>query len=329
MTFQPDISLSGYDAALTGAAFYRVPAPGLLRIAGQDRLDFVQRQTTNDARTLAADRALLTVLTTPTARILDVWRLLGAPDGEALEAITLPGRGASTAQYLARRIFFMDKVTVTDASAGHALLEVLGPAAGDALAGAGVETLPEPGGVLTARLDGAALRIIGPEEGFAGGYLALGVPEGIVALAERLAAWGVRPLDSPAHEVLRIEAGLPGPAGELTEAYTPLEANLDRAIHSAKGCYTGQEIIARQITYDKITRRLAGLRLAEPVTPGAAVIVEGRSAGEVTSAAVSPRFAPLALAVIKRPHFAPGTAVSVAVDGGSVAGRVAALPFSE
>jgi len=58
------------------------------------------------------------------------------------------------------------------------------------------------------------------------------------------------------------------------------------------------------------------------------VTVEGRGAGEVTSAAVSPRFGPLALAVIKRPHFAPGTAISVAVDGGSVAGTVVALPFA-
>ncbi len=328
MAWQPDISLSGYDAALTGAAFYHVPAPGLLRIAGKDRLDFVQRQTTNDARALTTDRALLTVLTAPTARILDVWRLLVAPGEEALEAITLPGRGALTAQYLARRIFFMDKVTVADASADHAQLEVLGPAAGDCLAGAGIEALPGPGGVVTARLDGAALRLLGPEEAFASGYLALGAPEVIAALAGRLATWGAHLLDSAAYDILRVEAGLPGSAGELTDAYTPLEANLDRAIHSAKGCYTGQEIIARQITYDKITRRLVALRLAKPVAPGAAVTVEGRGAGEVTSAAVSPRFGPLALAVIKRPHFAPGTAISVAVDGGSVAGTVVALPFA-
>ena len=327
MTSHPDISLSGYDAALSGAAFYHVPAPGLLRIAGQDRLDFVQRQTTNDARALTVDRALLTVLTTPTARILDVWRLLVAPDGEALEAITLPGRGALTAQYLARRIFFMDKVMVADASAEHALLEILGPAAGEGLIGAGLATLPGPGSVVTAPLEGDALRVIGPEEGFAGGYLALSAPQRIASLAEALAAQGVQPLDSAAHEVLRVEAGLPGPGGELTEAYTPLEANLDRAIHGAKGCYTGQEIIARQITYDKVTRRLTGLRLEEPVAPGAAVTVEGREAGTVTSAAASPRFGPLALAVIKRPHFAPGTAVAVQAGGTSVTGTVVALPF--
>jgi folate-binding protein YgfZ len=328
MTSHPPISLSGYDAALSGAAFYRVPAPGLLRIAGQDRLDFVQRQTTNDARALTADRALLTVLTTAAARILDVWRLLVAPDGEALEAITLPGRGALTAQYLARRIFFMDKVTVADASADHALLEVLGPAAGDCLIGAGVELLPGPGAVVTAQTGGAALHLLGPEGEFAVGYLALGAPDAVAALAETLAAQGAQSLDTAAREVLRVEAGLPGPDGELTEAYTPLETNLTSAVHGAKGCYTGQEIIARQITYDKVTRRLAGLRLEEPVAAGAAVTVEGRDVGTVTSAAPSPRFGPLALAVIKRPHFAPGTAVALKADETSVAGTVVALPFA-
>lgn len=327
MTSHPDTSLSGYDAALTGAVYYQVPVPGLLRIAGQDRLDFVQRQTTNDAHALTADRALLTVLTTPAARILDVWRLLVASDGEALEAITLPGRGALTAQYLARRIFFMDKVTVAAASAEGAQLEISGPAAGDCLIGAGLGALPGPGDVVTPRLEGDTLRVIGPEQGFASGYLALGAPEAIAALAEVLAAQGAQPLDPAAFEILRVEAGLPGPAGELTEAFTPLETNLSSAVHGAKGCYTGQEVIARQITYDKVTRRLAGLRLEEPVAPGATVLVEGRDVGTVTSAAASPRFGPLALAMIKRPHFAPGTAVAVKADGTSVAGTVVALPF--
>jgi folate-binding Fe-S cluster repair protein YgfZ len=99
------------------------------------------------------------------------------------------------------------------------------------------------------------------------------------------------------------------------------------AIHEAKGCYTGQEVIARQINYDKIARRLVGLRLDAPVSAGATVLVEGRSAGEVTSAALSPRCGPIALAVLRRPHFAPGTPVSVTEAAGAVHGTVTALPF--
>ena len=91
-----------------------------------------------------------------------------------------------------------------------------------------------------------------------------------------------------------------------------------------KGCYTGQEIIARQITYDKVTRTLVGLRSAALLAPGAAVAAEGREVGRVTSAAFSPQLqAPVALAIVKRPYNAVGT--TVVVNG--VEATVAALPF--
>jgi folate-binding protein YgfZ len=134
-------------------------------------------------------------------------------------------------------------------------------------------------------------------------------------------------LSPEAYEVRRVELGLPGPARELTEDYTPLETNLDAAISDSKGCYTGQEIIARQVTYDKITKRMAGLKLQAPVAAGAAVHVEGRGAGEVTSAVHSPNCGAIALAILKRPHHAPGTAVTVGEEG--TRGVVVALPFGD
>ena len=99
-------------------------------------------------------------------------------------------------------------------------------------------------------------------------------------------------------------------------------------MHEAKGCYTGQEVLARQINYDKITRQMVGLRLETPVQRGAAVQVEGRGAGEVTSAVVSPRFGAIALAVVKRPHFEPGTVVMVASGEETARGEVVSLPFA-
>jgi len=312
---KPDTNatLTGYDDAITGAVLYRVPDGGCLRIAGEDRIDFIQRQTTNDARTLTPDHAQLTVLTSATARILDVWRLVQEDD--AIAAITLPGRGAATATYLQRRIFFMDKVTVTDASAEIAQIEVFGPQAAALLSQIGLETPPAPDAITTLELDGAALRVIGLPGVIARGYLLLvdaGAAEAVIA---QLAAAGAVSVSADVYDLLRIEAGLPGPAGELTEDYTPLEANLDAAISGSKGCYTGQEVIARQITYDKVARRLVRLRLDAAVPVGAAVQVEGRSAGVVTSPAVSPRVGAIALAVLRRPHFEPGTAVGVVPDG--------------
>jgi folate-binding protein YgfZ len=314
--------LSGYNEALTGAVFYHLPDPGYLRIAGADQIAFVQRQTTNDVQALASGRALLTVLTSPTARILDVWRLVVEPDG-SLGAITLPGRGAATARFLQSHIFFMDKVTVTDASAAWAQVEVFGPAASSVLTQIGLAQAPAPDAIVSWDVGDVPVRAFGTGQG----CLLLVSSEQIEGVEGRLNAVGAVPLSQEAYEVLRVEAGRPGPAHELTDEYTPLEADLDAAISDRKGCYTGQEVIARQITYDKVARRLAGLRLDALVTVGAAVQVEGRTVGAITSAVQSPRHGPIALAVIRRPHHAPGTAVAVADAAGAVSSVTVALPF--
>lgn len=317
--------LAGYSAARAGAAYWRVPDSGWVLVGGADRVDFVQRQTTNDARRLQPDRTQLTVLTSATARILDVWRLV--PEADAIGLVTLPGRGAATAQYLQRRIFFLDKVTVTEASDTLAQVDVIGPGAPDALAALGLANPPAPDTLAEFELPGGTMRALGPSSALAPGWRLLAPPAAVDALEDRLRAAGAIPLAPDVYDVLRVEAGLPAAGRELSDAYTPLETGLRAAVAEAKGCYTGQEVIARQINYDKITRQMVGLRLDAPVLPGAAVQVEGRGAGEVTSAVVSPTLGPIALAVIKRPHFSPGTVVMVRGEGGEVRGVVSALPF--
>ena len=79
------------------------------------------------------------------------------------------------------------------------------------------------------------------------------------------------------YETLRVEAGLPAVGHELTEDYTPHETNLAAWISETKGCYTGQEILARQVTYDKITRHLVGLKLDAPAQAAATIPSQGRA----------------------------------------------------
>lgn len=330
MSLKTEQQMAAYTAAHARAAFYRVPDAGLLRLAGADRVAFIQRQTTNDARSLAAGHSQLTVLTSATARILDVWRLaLARDDAEVIEAIPLPGQGAATAAYLKTRIFFMDKVTVTDESDTCAQFTVMGPEAPKVLAALGFEAAPEPDAVIdVAVADGVPVRAFG-----LGGLLGRGTLLVVPAadadmIAARLAESGAVELDAAAFEMLRIEMGFPAAGRELTPDYTPLEANLDGAISDSKGCYTGQEIIARQVTYDKVTRRLVGLRVERLPAPGAAVTVEERTAGTVTSVAETPHAGSIALAIIKRPYFEVGTVVRIAGDDGSIAGEVVALPFA-
>jgi folate-binding protein YgfZ len=88
----------------------------------------------------------------------------------------------------------------------------------------------------------------------------------------------------------------------LVEAYTPLEVGLDNYISDSKGCYTGQEIIARQVTYGKVTKHLVGLALSDVIEPGGNLEMDGKSIGTLTSIAQSPRFGVIGLGVVRRPH---------------------------
>jgi folate-binding protein YgfZ len=127
------------------------------------------------------------------------------------------------------------------------------------------------------------------------------------------------------YEVLRIEAGLPRFGVEIGEEYIPLEANLWDDVSFTKGCYIGQEIIARMESRGKQARVLAGLRLAAPLDADGerAVRIDGQPAGQVTSVAYSPALGPIALAFIKPALANPGAKATV----GGVQALIAELPF--
>ncbi len=308
------------------------PNPGCLRIAGPDQRAFIQRQTTNDVDLLKPNRAVLTVLTSPAARILDVFYLIDTPgkpgagpdEPGCIEALSLPGRAGITARYLKGRIFFMDKVTLEDASHEYQQLDLFGPGADSLLERLEIPVPPQVDEVVVANVSGASLRILGlnPQVGL--GYRLVVPSDQYDTTLAAMAALGAQAIEPEDYEILRIEAGLPIAGRELTEDYTPLEVGLTGAISDRKGCYTGQEVIARQVTYDKVTRRLAGLRLEAGVRPGESVQAEGRAVGVITSAAISPRHGPVALAVLKRPHHEPGASVTV---GDGVSAQVSSLPF--
>ncbi len=328
----PTAGPQGDAAAREACVFYPVLEPGILRINGPDRADFLQRQTTNDLRKLSPGQPLTTILTSATGRVLDVLTLVEFPaeDPQAggFLAITLPGRGAQTAGFLQKKIFFMDKVTVEDLSKEYRLFRLYGPGATTALHEAELPYPSDQPEVVSTTVDGApVVLIVQPVQ--SGGGLSLVVPAAIAGIiTARLLETGAEAIDAATAEILRVERGLAGAAGELNGDYTPLETNLDWAISDSKGCYTGQEVIARQITYDKVTRQLVGVKLGAETTSGEQVWVEGKAVGVITSFANSPRGGPLALAILKRPHNRPGTRVKVGESASGQEGEVYALPFS-
>ena len=304
------------DALRTGAAVRLDPSAGVLILRDADRVDFLQRMTTNNIAALRDGQSCVTVLTSPTAKIIHVFTVLARPD--ELWLLPAPGETAALERHLRGQIFFMDKVKVANPSDAYARLRVIGPEAGAALASLGF--------TLSDTVDGTAqvvgdLTAIAQQQYDLPGYELIVPAAGVDDVVARL---DVPVTGAEACHVRRIELGRPAAGAEITGEYSPLEAGLAWTCAENKGCYTGQEIIARQITYDKVTRLLVGLRSDAPLPAGNTVSAGDREIGQVTSSAYSAAMqAHIALAILKRTHTEPGTAVRV----GDATATVAALPF--
>ena len=297
---QPD---TAYQAALESAAFYIVPSPGYLRISGETRKDYLQRQTANDLDLLSAGRALPTILPSAIGRILEVFTVLD--EGEDFGLITQAGHGPGLAAYFQKHKFFNDQVTIRDLSSVLMQVELHGPGAADVLGKLDFQKAFGLDEVALAIWQGHQLSAIA-EEGF-GPDLKFRLLAPVAAgelLAKQLAA--LPSMDLGARRILRVEAGLGGDP-EFSAEYTPFEVGLSRLVSAEKGCYTGQEVLTRQVTYDKVVRNLARLRAAQPMLPGATVLSGGKPVGTVSSAAISPRLGAIGLAVLRRPYDQPGT----------------------
>jgi folate-binding protein YgfZ len=321
---QSQVHLSGYAEAVERAAYYVQPQSGYLRVTGEDRVTFLQRQTTNDVNLLAPGRVITTVLTTPAARITDVLTLF--EENSTIGVLTLPGKGQETFQYLRSRIFFMDKVSIEDASREYSLVELVGPQAEDILVNLGNSRHPGGDGLLSIDRENLHCRVWLNRNL---GYRLLLPMRQLDALTGILEEFETAQLAAETFDVLRIEAGIPAKGHELIEEYTPLETGLGGSVSAAKGCYTGQEVIARQITYDKVTRQLVGLKLEAAAAVGETLsrVDNGQAVGKITSAAVSPRCGQIALAVVRRPSDEPGTRLLVGEESGGRSASVVRLPF--
>jgi folate-binding protein YgfZ len=296
------------------------PDGGVLSLSDADRVDFLQRMTTNDIKALGEGQSCVTVLTSPTAKIVQVFTVLAGAD----ELLLLPARGETEAlaRHLRSQIFFMDKVKVRDLSAEHARLRLMGPQALTVLAATGLDMQGAEDGEWRRRDGMLAVR---QRRYDVPGYELLVAADRREDVIARLVAVEATVLEAgDMYQARRVELGIPLPGAELTGEYNPLEAGLGWACADNKGCYTGQEIIARQVTYDKVTRSLVGLASEQLLPAGTPLQAGGREVGAVTSAVQSPMLGrPIALAIVKRPHDALGTEL----QAGELAAQVVALPF--
>ncbi len=301
-----------YSALVIGAAAQERMGAGPIVLTAADRVDFLQRMTTANVAALRPGQAALTVLTSPVARIEFVFTVLCHE--EELWILPAPGEADRLSAKLRSQIFFMDKVKVANSGQSLRRWRVMGAQAAAVLQAAG---LSAPANDDTCE-SAAAVTVLRQERYDVPGYELIVPAEDADDLVAGLTAAGALLLsDSESYENRRIELGRPAVGTELTGEYSPLEAGLAWAVADNKGCYTGQEIIARQITYDKVTKTLVGLRSAASLPVGAQVTADGRAVGVITSSGFSPALGgPLALAVVKRPYNTPEN--TLAVGGGLV-----------
>jgi folate-binding protein YgfZ len=307
-----------YLAAHESVAYYRVPNPGFVLISGETRRAYLQRQTTNDIDLLSPTLALTTLLTAPNGHILEHYTLLDK--GDAIIMLTQPGHGPGNAAYFQKRVFFNDQVVIQDQSADWAIIELLGPKSPELLAHFKLRTVPTYNEVIELNWRGIVLRIFGmPDFG--------AVPRSRILIPANASSDFIAELVSTAEvtfntrEILRIEAGVAGDPEFSAEA-TPFELGLEHLVSTTKGCYTGQEVLARQVTYDKVVRRLVRVQINEPLAPGLQLHVEGKTVGKVTSAAISPTLGPIGLAIIRKPYDAAGGEVAAILDNRPIQAKV-------
>jgi tRNA-modifying protein YgfZ len=327
---------SEYQAVTEACGLLDRSHRGKLALTGSQVKSFLQGQVTNDVEALASGAGCYAAFLTPKGKMLGDLRILDAGlEPDARSGSGLPGSGeAGVSQLLLldtervalqelfnmiRRFCIGYDVQLHKRTLESGLVSLIGPASEHVI---GVEGLPAaehahvlgPLGTVSARMIRTDL-----------GVDVLCEAGDTARLLSELAARGVPAVSESVAECVRIEHGRPRYGIDLDDGVIPQEAGLnDRAVSFTKGCYVGQETVARLFYRGKPNRHLRGLRLTEPVPAGAQVSFGGRPVGRATSVADSPALGPVALALIRR-EAPPGSAIEVGSD--AITGEVVELPL--
>jgi tRNA-modifying protein YgfZ len=270
-------------------------------VRGGEALDFLQGQVSNDVEALEPGTGCYATVLSHKGKLRTDLRILRGDDWLLLDAEAI---GHAVLEHMLRTYSLGRDVQYEDVTESRSLLSVIGPAARE-------------------RVDAAPPA---EENSFVTGEHGIYVATllGVDVIGEPGAALGIDTVSDEAAECVRIEAGRPRLGYDMDAETMPQEAGInDRAVSFAKGCYVGQETVARLHYRGKPNRHLRGLRLSEPAERGAEILLGEKVVGRLGSTCVSPRLGPIALALVRR-EAEPGTTVQV----GSAPAEVVGLPFS-
>jgi folate-binding protein YgfZ len=300
-----DALAPAYEACTSGAGLVDRSEVGKLLLSGEQARAFLDGQVSNEIAALEAGHGRYAALLTNKGRMLGDLRVIAVDD----DLLLLTERVALQALFdQVRRGLIGWQAELQKRTLELALFSLVGPRAEEIARSAG---LPIPGPQehdVVARDATAVVRT----------DLGLDVlPPADQAEAVRRALLDAGAVEAPeaAAEIVRVEHGRPRYGLDLDDTVMPAEAGIvDRAVSFTKGCYVGQETVARLHWKGKPNRHLRLLRLTAPATSGDAVVAEDRDVGRVGTAVVSPRLGPIALAVVRR-EVAVGDRVLVGAGG--------------
>jgi folate-binding protein YgfZ len=301
------IATSEYEPLTESAGLVDRSSRAKILVRGTEAAEFLQGQVSNDVEGLSPGQGCYAVLLTHKGKLRTDLRVLRGDEWFWIDAEAI---GLRPLAHTVQTYSLGRDVSWEDVTAQRAILSLIGPKAHEALDAAPPEV----------------------EHSFAEGdhglYVATDLGVDVICAADDAEgvreALGVEAVSEEAAECLRIESGRPRLGLDMDGETMPQEAGInERAVSFTKGCYVGQETVARLHWKGKPNRHLRGLRLSEPVERGAEIRLSERSVGRVGSACVSPGFGPIALALVRR-EAGPGDTVAV---GESASAEVVELPF--
>jgi folate-binding protein YgfZ len=316
------------------AGLFGPAQPTAVRVHGLDAADYLHRRLSQSVSQLQAGQVVHACLLNGDGRMISDLCLLAVAPGDYL-MLAEPAVRATLAAQLERYVI-REQLAVEDVSESAQTVLLAGPRSAAILAAVTgiVPDCMQEGSVASATVNGVEVRLAC--------IRTLGMPGTVVlcdpldsasihaALRHAVEQAGGAVCGDDSRKALRVEAGEPQFSVDMDATTIPLEAGLEHTIDFDKGCFPGQEVVARIRNLGHPARVLAGLAFAPPDMPaeGAAVFVGDKNIGRVTSAAYSPVLGrPIALAYVKWDLREPGTRVEVETPSGRIRADVAALPF--
>ncbi len=329
-----------YRVLVEGCGLVDRSERGKLALSGPDAKSFLAGQVTNDVEALQAGDGCYAAFLTHKGKMLGDMRVLAVgadPGGTPSELLLDTERVALQALFdMIRRFKIGYEVELHKRTLEFALCSLVGPASRQVAtraAGHGapssnevpssLDELPEREHAhIPATITSRGVRLIATDEG---GVDVLCDTADREAVGEALVTAGAQPVSEAAAEIVRVERGRPRYGVDLDDTTIPQEAGLnERAVSFTKGCYVGQETVARLYYRGKPNRHLRGLRLSAPTAPGEELRLGERSVGHIGNSVVSPALGPIGLALVRR-EAEPGAKVMV---GGHSEAEVVELPFA-